>query len=60
MVRESRIVGRRGASRSKPSVLYLQENLAVQLRQDVDLVDLRAASTVMQMQVLSRGNVLVE
>lgn len=38
----------------------LQEDLAVQLRRDVDLVDLRAASTVMQVQVLSRGTVLGE
>jgi predicted nucleotidyltransferase len=37
-----------------------QEDLAVQLRRDVDLVDLRAASTVMQMQVLSHGHVLKE
>jgi predicted nucleotidyltransferase len=38
----------------------LQEELATQLHRDVDLVDLRAASTVMQMQVLSRGTVLEE
>lgn len=38
----------------------LQEDLAVQLRRDVDLVDLRAASTVMQVQVLSRSTVLGE
>ena len=33
----------------------LQERLAQALRRDVDLVDLRAASTVMRMQVISRG-----
>jgi predicted nucleotidyltransferase len=33
----------------------LQERLAVALRRDVDLVDLRRASTVMAMQVVSRG-----
>ncbi len=36
----------------------LQERLAQLLRCDVDLVDLRAASTVMRMQVISRGTVL--
>ena len=36
----------------------LQERLAQLLRHDVDLVDLRAASTVMRMQVISRGTVL--
>jgi predicted nucleotidyltransferase len=36
----------------------LQEQLALALRRNVDLVDLRAASTVMRMQVLSRGLVL--
>lgn len=33
----------------------LQEQLAITLRRDVDLVDLRRASTVMAMQVVSRG-----
>jgi len=33
----------------------LQERLAIALRRDVDLVDLRRASTVMAMQVISRG-----
>lgn len=33
----------------------LAQELAVQLHRDVDLVDLRAASTVMRMQVLSTG-----
>ena len=33
----------------------LQEQLAVAMRRDVDLVDLRAVSTVMRMQVVSRG-----
>ena len=36
----------------------LQERLAVALRRDIDLIDLRAASTVMRMQVVSRGVVL--
>lgn len=38
----------------------LQEDLAVQLHRDVDLVDLRLASTVMQKEVVSRGVVLAE
>jgi predicted nucleotidyltransferase len=33
----------------------LQEELAIALRRDVDLVDLRRASTVMAMQVVSTG-----
>lgn len=33
----------------------LAQDLAVQLHRDVDLVDLRAVSTVMRMQVLSTG-----
>ncbi|ULA63834.1 MAG: Nucleotidyltransferase domain-containing protein [Nitrospira sp.] len=33
----------------------LAQDLAVQLHRDVDLIDLRAASTVMRMQVLSTG-----
>lgn len=36
----------------------LQEHLASMLRRSVDLVDLRSASTVMRMQVISRGVVL--
>jgi len=36
----------------------LQEELALRLRRDVDLVDLRRASTVMRMQVVARGVVL--
>ncbi len=38
----------------------LQEQLARTLQTDVDLVDLRAVSTVMRMQVLSTGRVLVD
>lgn len=38
----------------------LQEDLAVRLRRTVDLVDLRAASTVMQVQVIAQGDILVE
>lgn len=40
-----------------PSVrlFELAQDLAVQLHRDVDLVDLRAVSTVMRMQVLSTG-----
>lgn len=36
----------------------LAQELAVQLHRDVDLVDLRSASTVMRMQVLSTGTCL--
>jgi predicted nucleotidyltransferase len=36
----------------------LQERLAARLHRDVDLVDLRAASTVMRMQVVSTGTLL--
>lgn len=36
----------------------LQERIAVVLRRNVDLVDLRAVSTVMQMQVVSTGETL--
>ena len=36
----------------------LQEGLAVALRHDIDLIDLRAASTVMRMRVVSCGVVL--
>lgn len=38
----------------------LQEDLAAELRRDIDLIDLRAASTVMQAQVVDRGTVLFE
>ena len=38
----------------------LQEDLAAELCRDVDLVDLRSASTVMQAQVLETGTVLAE
>ena len=38
--------------------LELAMELAVQLHRDVDLVDLRTASTVMRMQVLSTGTCL--
>ncbi|NBC18065.1 MAG: nucleotidyltransferase domain-containing protein [Bacteroidetes bacterium] len=38
----------------------LQERLATLLRRDVDLVDLRSASTVMRIQVLRTGRVLYE
>lgn len=37
---------------------YLQERLAQAVRCDVDLIDLRAASTVMRMQVISGARVL--
>ena len=36
----------------------LQERLAVALGRDVDLLDLRAASTVMRMQVIAHGRAL--
>lgn len=38
----------------------LQERMASAFGQDIDLVDLRAASTVMQMQVVSKGVLLAE
>jgi predicted nucleotidyltransferase len=38
----------------------LQERIAAGLGRDVDLVDLRAASTVMQVQVLRTGRLLFE
>jgi len=38
----------------------LQERLASALRRDVDLVDLRGVSTVMRMQVVSRGMLIFE
>lgn len=36
----------------------LAQDLAIQLHRDVDLVDLRSASTVMRMQILSTGTCL--
>ncbi|MEK7763361.1 MAG: nucleotidyltransferase domain-containing protein, partial [Nitrospirota bacterium] len=36
----------------------LAQDLAIQLHRDVDLVDLRSASTVMRMQVISTGTCL--
>jgi predicted nucleotidyltransferase len=36
----------------------LAQNLAIQLHREVDLVDLRSASTVMRMQVISTGTCL--
>jgi len=36
----------------------LAQELAIQLHRDVDLVDLRSASTVMRMQILSTGTCL--
>jgi predicted nucleotidyltransferase len=38
----------------------LQENLAAEIGRNVDLVDLRSASTVMRAQVLRSGSVLAE
>jgi len=38
----------------------LQEDLAAKFGRDVDLVDLRSATTVMQAQVLNSGTVLAE
>jgi predicted nucleotidyltransferase len=38
----------------------LQEELAVQMGRDVDLVDLRSASTVMQAQVIDTADLLAE
>lgn len=38
----------------------LQERLASTLRRDVDLVDLLTASTVMRMQVVSRGQLIFD
>ncbi|MBX3334540.1 MAG: nucleotidyltransferase domain-containing protein [Nitrospira sp.] len=36
----------------------LAQDLAIQLHRDVDLIDLRSASTVMRMQILSTGTCL--
>lgn len=38
----------------------LQEELAAALRKDVDLIDLRAAPTVLRMQVVSNGTVIAD
>ena len=38
----------------------VQERLAAAVRRDVDLVDLRSASTVMQSQVVSTGRVVLD
>ena len=38
----------------------VQEVVAVEVGRDVDLVDLRSASTVMQMQIVSTGRVAVD
>jgi predicted nucleotidyltransferase len=38
----------------------LQQELAIALRTDVDLVDLLSASTVMRLQVVSKGELLFE
>ena len=48
------------ASQPLPSVrrFELEQELAGLLRRDVDLVDLRASSTVMRMQVISTGECL--
>lgn len=40
------------------ALLALRENLAERLHRDVDLVDLRSASTVLRMQVISTGRCL--
>ena len=38
----------------------LQQELAIALRTDVDLVDLLSASTVMRVQIVSKGEILFE
>jgi len=43
-----------------PTRWDLEQDLSIALRRDVDLVDLRSASTVMRMQVVSTGTVLFE
>ena len=50
------------ACRSLPNLdrWTLQEDLAAEVRRDIDLVDLRSASTVMQAQVIDTGTVLFE
>ncbi|MBI4402375.1 MAG: nucleotidyltransferase domain-containing protein [Nitrospirae bacterium] len=40
------------------TLFALQQELAASLKRDVDLVDIRAASTVLRMQVLSTGECL--
>jgi len=47
-----------GKTLSELNRFELAQDLAAQLHRDVDLVDLRAASTVMRMQVLSTGTCL--
>ena len=48
-------------SKIEPSVRFaIQERLADDLHRDVDLVDLRIASTVMRVQVISTGRILFE
>lgn len=44
---------------SLPVLFDLQQQLAALLHKDVDLVDLRSASTVLRMQVVSTGECLV-
>lgn len=39
-------------------IFHLAQELAIRLHRDVDLVDLRSASTVMRMQVLTTGQCL--
>ena len=39
-------------------IFHLAQELAIRLHRDVDLVDLRSASTVMRMQVLTSGQCL--
>ena len=49
------------AERLDPAVRWeLQEDLAARLHGDVDLVDLRSASTVMRVQVLERSTLLFD
>lgn len=49
------------ADRVAPDVRQeVQEELSIQLRSDVDVVDLNSASTVMRMQVVTTGLVLFE
>lgn len=38
----------------------LEQDLSIAVHRDVDLVDLRAASTVMRMQIVSTGTILFE
>ena len=43
---------------SGEQIFHLAQELAIRLHRDVDLVDLRSASTVMRMQVLTTGQCL--